>query len=324
VVSAVRKADPAAPALAREELLGRRLVGLQQEENGTLGECPVERLLLLKGGAGLPASARRFAAGAREARELARIHALERIARPMAEAHRAALLEALPSRIEFVVRGYDYQDAELAAMRARLTEKARAGEPRAAGELTRLRERQRMLGSRREDALQLLRRGTELIEAEDVVFLAHALVVPSSDPEDRRRHDAEIEAMAVRIAVAHEQARAATVRDVSTPARAVAAGLTTHPGFDLLSTHPSREERAIEVKGRAGAGDIELTENEWAKACNLGDRYWLYVVFDCARPQPRLFPIRNPFRTLLARAKGGVVIDERQVFEAAEQGGEHA
>jgi len=31
---------------------------------------------------------------------------------------------------------------------------------------------------------------------------------------------------------------------------------------------------AIEVKGRATIGDVELSENEYTKACNLRDRYW--------------------------------------------------
>jgi hypothetical protein len=72
------------------------------------------------------------------------------------------------------------------------------------------------------------------------------------------------------------------------------------------------------VKGRAAVGDIELTENEWAKACNLRGRYWLYVVYGCATGQPRLLRIRDPFERLLVRAKGGVVIEEKAVLQAAE------
>jgi hypothetical protein len=59
------------------------------------------------------------------------------------------------------------------------------------------------------------------------------------------------------------------------------------------------------VKGRAGIGDVELTENEWAKACNRRDRYWLYVVFDCGTPHPRLLRVRDPFGKLVVKAKGG-------------------
>jgi hypothetical protein len=76
----------------------------------------------------------------------------------------------------------------------------------------------------------------------------------------------------------------------------------------------------IEVKGRAQAGDVELTENESAKACNLRDGYSLYVVYSCATAQPRICRVREAFGALLARAKGGVTIEEREVIEAAEEG----
>jgi hypothetical protein len=76
-------------------------------------------------------------------------------------------------------------------------------------------------------------------------------------------------------------------------------------------------ERAIEVKGRAGACDIELTENERSRACNLRERYWLYVVYDCGTPNPRLLRVQDPFRKLIATAKGGVIIDETGVLRYA-------
>lgn len=318
LLSIARKADPAFPALARPDVLEYRLVGLKQEDSGQVEECPVERLLLLKAGLGVPASARHLVGGPRQVQELATTYALQHIVRPLAEERRGALLETLPSREESVARGYDYQDAELAALRVTLTEKARAGDQRAQTELTHLKERQQALAARREAALATLRREPELIDPEEVTFLVLALVVPSTDPEDRRRHDAEVEAIAVRVAVAHEETHAALVRDVSTPNRALAAGLTAHPGFDLLSKRPSGEERAIEVKGRAGVGDIEVTENEWAKACNLRSRYWLYVVFDCATSEARLLRVRDPFQALLTTPKGGVIINEQDIFRAAE------
>jgi len=142
--------------------------------------------------------------------------------------------------------------------------------------------------------------------------------MPSARPEDRRSYDEEIEHAAMALARVYEEAQGAHVRDVSTPALARAAGLTDCPGFDLLSKRPDGSERGIEVKGRAAVGDIELTENEWAKACNLRDRYWLYVAYNCASPSPRLLRVRDPFATLLARAKGGVVIDERVILAVAE------
>ena len=123
------------------------------------------------------------------------------------------------------------------------------------------------------------------------------------------------------VARAHEEAAGAVVRDVSRPALARREGLGDWPGFDLRSCRPAganagAEDRAIEVKGRAGSGGVEVSENEWAAACNLRARYWLYVVFDCATARPRLIRIRDPFGSLLARARGGVVISVSEILSA--------
>ena len=122
----------------------------------------------------------------------------------------------------------------------------------------------------------------------------------------------------MRTAAAYEESFGAKVRDVSRPLLARRAGLADWPGFDLLSVRPGGERRAVEVKGRAGAGEIEISENEWAKACNLREGYWLYAVFDCTGPRPRLVRVRDPFGRLRARAKIGVAIAESELLSAAE------
>lgn len=127
----------------------------------------------------------------------------------------------------------------------------------------------------------------------------------------------------MRVAWSYEESRGATVLDVHEPRLARAAGLPEYPGFDLFSKLQG-DERPIEVKGRATVGEVELSENEWAKACNLRNRYWLYVVFDCASPNPNLLRIRDPFGKLLTTPRGGVRIDEKVIFEAAEAAEEHS
>lgn len=89
------------------------------------------------------------------------------------------------------------------------------------------------------------------------------------------------------------------MNDVSQPDRAPRAGLSDWPGFDLLSIRADCERRCIEVKGRANSGSVEVTDNEWAKAYNLRDEYWLYVVYDCPTARPRLLRVRDPFASLL-------------------------
>ncbi len=329
LIRIVRKADPGYEALRAEEPIEYRLVGLRQDSAGRIEECPVEHLLLLRGGpGGIPLAARPFAAQAPAAIELAVGIVREQIAAPIAERHRAAMLASLPERERFIEAGYRYEEDALLAQRVITANRAREGDTRAAAELERIRNRQRSLEDLKQQALAALRREPELIEPREIEFLAHALVVPSSDPEDKKRHDAEIEKVAVRIAMEYEHQQGWTPRDVSTPPLARAAGLSENPGFDILSQRPAFgaasakstvfEDRAIEVKGRAGVGDIELTENEWSRACNLRDRYWLYVVFDCGTPRPRLFRVQDPFYKLVATPRGGVIIDESEIARSAE------
>jgi hypothetical protein len=149
-------------------------------------------------------------------------------------------------------------------------------------------------------------------------FIAHALIIPTLDPEDARRHDAAIEAIAMRVAIAYEEAAGALVKDVSTADLARAAGLGDHPGFDLLSYRTDGLIHSIEVKGRAGTGNVDISDNEWAKACNLREQYWLYTVFGCNSPHPQLIRVRDPWGKLIASVRGySVGADE--IMRAAEE-----
>ena len=40
---------------------------------------------------------------------------------------------------------------------------------------------------------------------------------------------------------------------------------------------------------------MHLTENEWPTAANVREKYWLYVVTDCAT-EPHLFRVQDPVR----------------------------
>ena len=318
LVEVVRQADATIATLARPEMLETRLIGLKQNQAGQVEVAPVEQLLLLRGGTGIYGPYVQFAAQARTLREAAWTYVVEQVARPLAEEHRAAMLENLPERADFLRKGYDYREAELAEARKRLRDQAREGNSRAKAELGKVKARQRALADRRRATLAALEREPELIAAGEVTFLAHAMVIPSNDPEDRERYDKSVEMEAVRQAWGYEEAHGAAVTDVSTPALALAAGLEEHPGYDLLSRRPDGQIRLIEVKGRAMVGDVELKENEWIKACTHQDAYWLYAVYRCATDQPQLWRVQNPFFKLVARAKGDVVVDEQEIFRAAE------
>jgi superfamily II DNA or RNA helicase len=130
----------------------------------------------------------------------------------------------------------------------------------------------------------------------DVTHLGRAWVLPhpQRDAPDVAPMvtDHEIERIAVRVATEHEQARGCEVESVEDQNR----------GFDLISRRPHPEDpatavevRFIEVKGRAGVGEVALTTNEYKTAERLKNDYWLYVVFDCAAV-PRLHAVQNPIR----------------------------
>lgn len=102
--------------------------------------------------------------------------------------------------------------------------------------------------------------------------------------------DAEIERIAVAEASRYEEDRGWVVESVEAENR----------GFDLISRRPHPhdastfvEVRFIEVKGRAGMGEVALSANEYKTAQRLGPDYWLYVVYECAAT-PELHVIQDP------------------------------
>lgn len=316
LLSVVRKGDPEFSDLAKEETLECRLVGIRQTEGAEISLCPVEQLLLLKGTRGLPASAQRLAVTAPEEKELAHAYLVERILREWTTERKNTMLARLPDREKFITRGFEYREMELATARVKHSAKARSGNRKAIDALEAVKRQQRELAANRDSALATLRREPELVVPGEIRFIAHALVVPSSDPEDIKRHDIDVERHAMEVVRAFEESVGAKVIDVHTPELARLAGLPENPGFDLLSIRPGNEQRSIEVKGRASGGDVEVTANEWARACNMGDRYWLYVVYDCAAPLPHLVRVQDPFTNLLAKAKGSLLIPQSQVMNA--------
>jgi len=68
---------------------------------------------------------------------------------------------------------------------------------------------------------------------------------------------------------------------------------------------------------RVRSGDVEVSRNEWARAVNLGEAYWLYVIYDCGTPTPRLVRVQDPFNKLLAKVKGSVLLGARQILDAS-------
>ena len=130
----------------------------------------------------------------------------------------------------------------------------------------------------------------------DITHIGRAMVLPHPDRQTPQIapmvRDEEVEKLAVKIATEHEEARGFVVESVEAENR----------GFDLISRKPHPEDpktfievRFIEVKGRAGVGEIFLSANEYKAAERLKGDFWLYAVFNCGST-PELNTIRDPAR----------------------------
>ena len=120
-------------------------------------------------------------------------------------------------------------------------------------------------------------------------------LVEEPDPAWKRR----VELAAEDVVVAWEEARGRECERVG----------HQKIGFDVRSLAPPDPQtgyrdpvagvRRIEVKGRKRGQPVRLTTNEWYKAQQLGDTYWLYVVWDpLDDPDPVPLMVRNPARRL--------------------------
>lgn len=146
---------------------------------------------------------------------------------------------------------------------------------------------------------RLERRRAELLQEQqctisDIQRLGQAWVLPHPERQSPgiapMVRDDEIERIAVREAIRHEQERGWVVESVEKDNR----------GFDLISRRMHAEDpqtavdvRFIEVKGRATIGEVLLSDNELKTAQRLGNDYWLYVVYNCAY-EPQLHTCQNP------------------------------
>lgn len=80
-------------------------------------------------------------------------------------------------------------------------------------------------------------------------------------------------------------------------------------GFDIRSLSPAdpktgyREVRRIEVKGRKRGANIRLTTNEWLKARQLRETYWLYVVWNSTQTDYEMQRISDPAHKLAYAAR---------------------
>ena len=166
------------------------------------------------------------------------------------------------------------------------------------------------------DRLQIARAGPVRHLATAAVFPPDADIVATmrqwgidTDPESRRRKELAAEKIAIDDLVAEGFPRDLIQR--------VAHEKLT--GFDYRAQRPLdatiglMEVRRIEVKGYTHGNPIQLEHSEWTKAQQLGETYWLYVVWDPLTPDHRLVKIQNPYRVLEHAVKHRQIIRRYEI-----------
>jgi len=273
----------------KPRLLERRLMGLRWDNTGEFAACAPNHLLALVGAP--PALA--WKAGALLQSPVDQVQRADAHARMLAETTflqqaRTAVRAESAARLEDLQRGFDFSAGEMAERRVEYSRRVRDGDAQAAPQLELVKREQSRIEQEKAEALLYEQRRGDLLDIITLERIAIALVIPDQSPEALEGYDKNIEAIAMRVAINYEVDRQkAKVFDVSAPYLA--------RGYDLESHRASGEKIVIEVKGRAGRGQVHLTENEWPTAANVRDKYWLYVVTDCAT-EPRLFRVQDPVR----------------------------
>lgn len=165
------------------------------------------------------------------------------------------------------------------------------------------------LERRRDECLERLRH-LEIVRPGPIRYLGGFFVLPASQVDNLQTLNEDPEAkaisekLAMQIVMDYERKRGWEPFDVS----------LEKVGFDIRSLGPpdpqtgKREIRRIEVKGRKKGEPVRLTANEWCKARQLRDTYWLYVVWEPQVQSAELVLVQNP-----AEALGPYIREIRQI-----------
>ena len=295
-----------------QNLLDRRMIAVKWDEDGEFGNCAPNHLMALQGAP----KASLWRANRLLRRPDEQVQRCDQYARSLAESTllqqiRSSLKAESDTRVEDLARGFDYRAAELGEDRSKFARKAREGDTAAEARLVQVKEEQTRLQEERAVAMLAEHRRVELLDVVKFERVAVGLVIPDDSPEAQETYDLNIESIAVRVARNFEVDRYnARVIDVSAPHLA--------RGYDLESHRANGEIVAIEVKGRGTRGAVQLTENEWPTAINVRDRYWLYVVVDCATT-PTLYRVQDPAYKLAVKTRQSFTIGFGDIVREAEQ-----
>lgn len=292
-------------------LLDRRLLAVRWDEDGEFGVCAPNHLLAMQ--AAPRASLWKGNRLLRSPEE--QVERCDRYARALAESTflqqvRKALRAESDTRMEDLTRGFDLWAADLAEQRGEFARKAGDGDIGAQARLAEIKAQQAKLQEDRATVLLREQRRADLLDIVSFERVAVGLIIPDDSQEAQEAYDLNIEAIAMRVSRHFEVDRFnARVIDVSAPHLA--------RGYDLESHRANGEIVAIEVKGRAGRAAVQLTENEWPTAINVRDRYWLYVVVDCAT-NPVLYRVQDPAFKLAVKTRQSFTVNFGDILREAD------
>jgi hypothetical protein len=198
--------------------------------------------------------------------------------------------DVLIARSDGMLMDYEHKQSTGKDMRIKIAEEDR---------------RNQDLRRRKDERLARAEREAMIMLAEPkIVGVAAVLSEKSARQGTSMRRDDEVEQAAVEAVMAYERQRGRNPEDLS----------AQKLPYDVRSTGEGQEIRYIEVKGRAGTGEVELSEREWLTAENLGEDYWLYIVTEVIQ-NPNIAVIRNPVRTLAPQH-----VQERTRYHVTETG----
>ena len=132
-------------------------------------------------------------------------------------------------------------------------------------------------------------------------------VVPTAAMNAKEDIRGEIEMAAMRHVMEHEKKEGRVPDDVS----------GENHGWDIESTDTDGSERLIEVKGLAAMGQVRISWNEWEKAKEYGESYYLYVVPHALSDDRGLLITQDPASKFKPNEEIGFTIPFKTVRDAS-------
>lgn len=216
--------------------------------------------------------------------------AFENITLPLFEETKVKVEEDSAKRQEYLRTAFSQIIMDLDIAINEMQMKAFMGDMKLQEKLLHKIERKKELMHKREERIAEMGQMTEVSPKEPEI-IGCAYVVPLSQVEYEQhfhmKRDEEVEAIAMQVAMEYETSQGRTPGDVS----------KQNLGYDIKSIDAYEMKRYIEVKGRATTDGVMLSENEWNRLAQLGNKAWLYIVVNC-KTTPELYRIQNPAERL--------------------------